>query len=166
MLLPERLTFVVNKNKHKKMTSHKNKIKVSLMALLFASNLYTQAQTATPYSVSGVLCDSTTHQSEAFATVRLLQLPIKKPVKAVLTQADGSFRITAPRAGRYLFEVVSMGKEPIRQTLSFDTTTKSVKMDTLYIKEYDASLGVAEVVAQRPLVKAEIDKMKIGRAHV
>lgn len=147
------------------MTSHKNKIKVSLMALLFASNLYTQAQTTTPYSVSGVLCDSTTHQAEAFATVRLLQLPTKKPVKAVLTQADGSFRITAPRAGRYLFEVVSMGKEPIRQTLSFDATTKSVKMDTLYIKEYDASLGVAEVVAQRPLVKAEIDKMTYSMAE-
>lgn len=147
------------------MTSHKNKIKVSLMALLFASNLYTQAQTTTPYSVSGVLCDSTTHQAEAFATVRLLQLPTKKPVKAVLTQADGSFRITAPRAGRYLFEVVSMGKDPIRQTLSFDATTKSVKMDTLYIKEYDASLGVAEVVAQRPLVKAEIDKMTYSMAE-
>lgn len=147
------------------MTSHKNKIKVSLMALLFASNLHTQAQTATPYSVSGVLCDSTTHQAEAFATVRLLQLPTKKPVKAVLTQADGSFRITVPRAGRYLFEVVSMGKEPIRQTLSFDATTKSVKMDTLYIKEYDASLGVAEVVAQRPLVKAEIDKMTYSMAE-
>lgn len=147
------------------MTSHKNKIKVSLMALLFASNLYTQAQTTTPYSVSGVLCDSTTHQAEAFATVRLLQLPTKKPVKAVLTQADGSFRITVPRAGRYLFEVVSMGKEPIRQTLSFDATTKSVKMDTLYIKEYDASLGVAEVVAQRPLVKAEIDKMTYSMAE-
>lgn len=147
------------------MTSHKNKIKVSLMALLFASNLYTQAQTTTPYSISGVLCDSTTHQAEAFATVRLLQLPTKKPVKAVLTQADGSFRITAPRAGRYLFEVVSMGKEPIRQTLSFDATTKSVKMDTLYIKEYDASLGVAEVVAQRPLVKAEIDKMTYSMAE-
>lgn len=147
------------------MTSHKNKIKVSLMALLFASNLYTQAQTTTPYSVSGVLCDSTTHQAEAFATVRLLQLPTKKPVKAVLTQADGSFRITAPRAGRYLFEVVSMGKEPFRQTLSFDATTKSVKMDTLYIKEYDASLGVAEVVAQRPLVKAEIDKMTYSMAE-
>ncbi len=147
------------------MTSHKNKIKVSLMALLFASNLYTQAQTAIPYSISGVLCDSTTHQAEAFATVRLLQLPTKKPVKAVLTQADGSFRITAPRAGRYLFEVVSMGKEPLRQTLSFDATTKSVKMDTLYIKEYDASLGVAEVVAQRPLVKAEIDKMTYSMAE-
>lgn len=147
------------------MTSHKNKIKVSLMALLFASNLYTQAQTAPPYSISGVLCDSTTHQAEAFATVRLLQLPTKKPVKAVLTQADGSFRITAPRAGRYLFEVISMGKEPIRQTLSFDATTKSVKMDTLYIKEYDASLGVAEVVAQRPLVKAEIDKMTYSMAE-
>lgn len=147
------------------MTSHKNKIKVSLMALLFASNLHTQAQTAPPYSVSGVLCDSTTHQAEAFATVRLLQLPTKKPVKAVLTQADGSFRITAPQAGRYLFEVVSMGKEPIRQTLSFDATTKSVKMDTLYIKEYDASLGVAEVVAQRPLVKAEIDKMTYSMAE-
>lgn len=61
--------------------------------------------------------------------------------------------------------MISMGKEPIRQTLSFDATTKSVKMDTLYIKEYDASLGVAEVVAQRPLVKAEIDKMTYSMAE-
>ena len=38
-------------------------------------------------------------------------------------------------------------------------------MDTLYIKEYDASLGVAEVVAQRPLVKAEIDKMTYSMAE-
>lgn len=38
-------------------------------------------------------------------------------------------------------------------------------MDTLYIKEYDASLGVAEVVAQHPLVKAEIDKMTYSMAE-
>ena len=148
------------------MTQHKNIAKATLIALLFASSMHTQAQSTTsPYSVSGVLCDSATHQAEAFATVRLLQLPTKKPIKAVLTKADGSFSLTVPKAGRYLLEVVSMGKQPIQRNITWNATQKAVKIDTLYIKEYDASLGVAEVVAQRPLVKAEIDKMTYSMAE-
>lgn len=148
------------------MTQHKNIAKATLIALLFASSMHTQAQSTTsPYSVSGVLCDSATHQAEAFATVRLLQLPTKKPIKAVLTKADGSFSLTAPKAGHYLLEVVSMGKQPIQRNITWNATQKAVKIDTLYIKEYDASLGVAEVVAQRPLVKAEIDKMTYSMAE-
>ena len=34
-----------------------------------------------------------------------------------------------------------------------------VDTDTLYIKEYNSTLGVATVTAQRPLVKAELDKL-------
>lgn len=118
---------------------------------------FVQQASAQKYVVSGTLCDSLTGAPESFATVRLLTNG--KPVKVGTTQADGSFSINAPQRGRYQLELLSVGKAPVRRTAIFDDAHRTLKLDTLYIKEYDATLGVATVTAQRTLVKAEIDKM-------
>ncbi len=109
--------------------------------------------------IKGTLCDSTTRTPEAYATVRMLQGEDKKPIRVSTTAADGTFSIAAPKKGSYTIELVTLGKQPVRRQVQLTDETSAVDLDTLYIKEYDTTLGTATVTAQRPLVKAEIDKL-------
>lgn len=135
-----------------------NRKHITLLALtLGASLIGATSAKAQKYVVSGTLCDSLTHEGEAFATIRLMTN--NQVVKVATTQADGQFKIAAPKAGNYLLECVTIGKAPLRQSVTINAAHPALKLDTLYLKEYDSTLGVATITAQRPLVKAEIDKM-------
>lgn len=129
-----------------------------LFGLTFAFNLQAQNEQKA-LTVRGTLCDSTTHEPEAFATVRMLQDSAQKPVRVATTGADGTFSITAPKKGKYTIEFVVLGKEPVRRDVNLTEDKTSVSLDTLYIREYNTTLGTATVTAQRPLVKADIDKL-------
>lgn len=127
------------------------------------------AQTAKKhYQISGVLCDSARHEVQAFATVRLLQNDQKqqkgKVLRVATTTANGRFEINAPQAGSYTLEALVLGKEPLRREVTLSDDRLALKLDTLYIKEYSSTLGAATVTAQRPLVKAEIDKLTYSMA--
>lgn len=111
------------------------------------------------YTIKGTLCDSLTRQPEAYATVRLLEVPSMKPLKANTTQLNGKFSITASKPGKYVLELMSIGKAPVRRQIALAADKRVFDTDTLYIKEYNSTLGVATVTAQRPLVKAELDKL-------
>ena len=142
-----------------------NKNTISLCALALMSALPISAQTASStYTVKGVLCDSLTHEPEAYATVRLLSFPSNKPLKVVTTKDNGSFAVGIGQSGKYMLELISLGKQPVRRTVSLDKAQAALNLDTLYIKEYDTTLGVATVTAQRPLVKADLDKLTYSLA--
>lgn len=128
-----------------------------------ASTGYAQQVKPQKYVLSGVLCDSITHEPEPFATIRLLENG--KIIKVATTQTNGHFSIAAPKLGTYQAEWVSLGKSPLRRTITFDAAHLMVNTDTLYIKEYNSTLGTATITAQRPLVKAEIDKMTYSMAE-
>ena len=135
----------------------KSKHMMIWLMLSAATPVFSQQVRAQEYEVSGTLCDSLTHEGEAFATIRMTTNG--KLVKVGTTQANGYFKLSLPRAGVYKMECVSMGKAPLRREVKLDAAHMSCSFDTLYIKDYDATLGVATVTAQRPLVKAELDKM-------
>lgn len=139
------------------------------LAALVLSAVPTAAQTTQKhYRISGVLCDSARHEAEPFATIRLLQKAQKQPAGKVLrvatTTANGRFEITAPAAGSYTLEAIVLGKEPVRREVTLSDERRTLKLDTLYIKEYSNTLGAATVTVQRPLVKAEIDKLTYSMA--
>ena len=142
-----------------------NKNAIAILALALMGTMPMTAQTeAKGYSITGVLCDSITRQPEAFATVRLLGANGSKPLRAVATDANGAFKIAAPQTGSFTLELLSLGKQPIRRSVTLSKSLPQVNFDTLYIKEYDTTLGMATVTAQRPLVKAEIDKLTYSTA--
>ncbi len=133
---------------------------IVLTALCAAGvNGYAQNAVSKTYEIKGTVCDSTTRMPEVFATIRLLSVNGTKPLKATVSQAHGEFRIVAPQPSEYLLELVSLGKAPLRTKVSVSDERPVANFDTLYIKEYDSTLGTATVVAQRPLVRAELDKI-------
>lgn len=128
------------------------------------------------FQITGTLCDSITHEAQAFATIRLLDKTAKdgaakgaktaaeKVLRVATTEANGKFKLTVPKAGNYTLEAVVIGMQPLRRDVTLSTTQPTLKLDTLYIKEYSNQLGAATITAQRPLVKAEIDKISYSMA--
>ena len=68
-----------------------------LTACLLGASLTAAAQKS--YGITGTVADSLTKAPEVYATVRLLSATDGKPLRAVTTDTDGRFKIsaTAPR---------------------------------------------------------------------
>ena len=112
------------------------------------------------FSVKGILLDSLSNEGELYSTIRIsLKNNPAKPVKLAVTGADGRFdeRLAVP--GTYLIHFTSVGKAPVQKEFSISTNRKNVDLGKILIAESTEMLKGVEVVAQKPLVKAEIDKV-------
>ena len=121
----------------------------------------TMAQT----TVKGMLMDETLGESEPFATVRVFKAgKTDKPVAMFLTDEDGKFSQEVKGKGKFDIVFSSIGKEDLKK--SVELGGKGIlNLDTLYIKESATMLKGVEIVAQKPLVKMEVDKMSYNVAE-
>lgn len=121
----------------------------------------TMAQT----TVKGLLMDETLGESEPFATVRVFKAgKTEKPVAMFLTDENGQFSQEVKGKGRFDIVFSSVGKEDLKKTIELEG--KGVlNLDTLYIKESATMLKGVEIVAQKPLVKMDVDKMSYNVAE-
>ena len=131
-----------------------------VMALMSLSSV-TMAQT----TVKGMLMDDTLGESEPFATVRVFKAgKSEKPVAMFLTDENGQFSQEVKGKGKFDIVFSSIGKEDLKK--SVELVGKGVlNLDTLYIKENATMLKGVEIVAQKPLVKMEVDKMSYNVAE-
>ena len=120
------------------------------------------AQTTT---VKGVLVDKITGEGEPFATVRIFpEGKTEKAVSMFLTGDEGQFSQDVAGQGQFDIVFSSVGKEDLKQTITLGTQAV-VDLDTLYISDNSTELKGVEVVAQKPLVKMEVDKMTYNVAE-
>jgi outer membrane receptor protein involved in Fe transport len=116
-------------------------------------------------TVKGVLMDKTLGEAEPFATVRVFKAgKTDKPVAMFLTKEDGQFSEKVNGKGKFDIVFSSVGKEDLRQTIELGNENE-LNLGTLYIKENTTVLKGVEVVAQKPLVKMEVDKMSYNVAE-
>ena len=131
-----------------------------VMMMLMISAVMT-AQT----TVKGVLTDENLGEAEPFATVRVFkQGKTDKPVAMFLTKEDGSFSQQVKGKGRYDIVFSSVGKEDLKQTITLNNQG-TLDLGTLLIKENATMLKGVEIVAQKPLVKMDVDKMSYNVAE-
>lgn len=129
---------------------------VLLVALLLAPATAALAQSTT---VRGVLADSITHQGEPYATVRVFKEgEMEKPVAMSLTDANGVFSQTVTGKGNYVVSFSSVGRKEIIRKLSLNGES-ALNLDSLWVQDDAQTLGNVEIVARKPLVKMETDKM-------
>ncbi len=135
-------------------------VRFFFVMMLLTLSAVVSAQT----TVKGVLMDETLGEAEPFATVRVFkQGKTDKPVAMFLTKEDGRFSEQLTVKGRYDIVFSSVGKEDLRQTVTLGNEP-TLDLGTLYIKENATALKGVEVVAQKPLVKMEVDKMSYNVA--
>lgn len=133
---------------------------IFVMMMLMISAVMT-AQT----TVKGVLTDENLGEAEPFATVRVFKHgKTDKPVAMFLTKEDGSFNQQVKGKGRYDIVFSSVGKEDLKQTITLNNQG-TLDLGTLLIKENATMLKGVEIVAQKPLVKMEVDKMSYNVAE-
>ena len=116
-------------------------------------------------TVKGVLMDETLGEAEPFATVRVFKAgKTQKPVAMFLTNENGEFKQEVKGKGRFDIVFSSIGKEDLKQTVTLGQENP-LDMGTLYIKENATMLKGVEIVAQKPLVKMDVDKMSYNVAE-
>lgn len=131
------------------------------MALILMLALCAKAQnTQHSYTITGVVADSVTHEGESYATLTIARADsAAKPVKQALTDIKGRFSISTSGTGSYLLMVRSMGRKPMQRAYTVDATTRTIDLGTLLLQDGGNQLETVEVVAYKPLVKADIDKI-------
>ena len=136
-------------------------IRFFLSVMMLTVSAVVMAQT----TVKGVLMDKTLGEAEPFATVRVFKAgKTDKPVAMFLTKEDGQFSEKVNGKGKFDIVFSSVGKEDLRQTIELGNENE-LNLGTLYIKENTTVLKGVEVVAQKPLVKMEVDKMSYNVAE-
>ncbi len=132
-----------------------------LLAVLFALALGASADTGRfAYRLKGVVVDSLTKAGEPYATLNIVSPKDKtKPLTMAVTDADGRFGIDANGTGNYVLIVRSVGRNTIELPFSVDGKKKVIDLGTLLCSDSPTELKGVEVVAYKPLVKADIDKL-------
>ena len=121
----------------------------------------TMAQT----TVKGMLMDETLGESEPFATVRVFKAgKSEKPVAMFLTDENGQFSQEVKGKGKFDIVFSSIGKEDLKKSVELEGKG-TLNLDTLFIKENATMLKGVEIVAQKPLVKMDVDKMSYNVAE-
>ena len=109
--------------------------------------------------ITGVLVDSTLQEAEPYATVRIFKAGKQKnPVAMGLTDLDGRFRQEVSGSGKHIVQLSSVGKRDVVRQITLGKEQK-IDLGTILISEDATMLKGVEIIAQKPLVKMEVDKM-------
>lgn len=132
------------------------KFNVFISMVLLMSCQTIVAQTTT---VRGVLSDSLTRESEPYATIRVYKsADLTKPVGMSVTDINGIFSQTIKGKGSYVVSFSSMGKKTVNKTITIGQKDV-INLDTIFIHDDAKMIKGVEVVAHKPLVKMETDKL-------
>ena len=133
--------------------------------LTFAAICLMAVETMAQTTVKGVLIDQTLGESEPYATVRIFSAKKKnKPVAMFLTNENGQFQQEVKGSGTYSIVFSSVGKEDLIKDIELGKAG-TLDLGTIYMKESETMLKGVEVVAQKPLVKMDVDKMSYNVAE-
>ena len=135
-----------------------------LILFVFATSVagWAQKSTAPSYTVKGVLIDSLTQEGEPYATIKIAKKNAPdKAVKMAVTGANGKFQEKLNvAAGNYIITISSIGKAPIVKEFTLKPSVKEVDLGTMISSEANNVLKGVEVIAQKPLVKVDVDKIE------
>ena len=141
----------------------KNKLILCLWLLCLATTttVYAQQVTSSSYSIKGMLLDSLTQEGEPYATIRIVKKEMpSKALKMAVTDMKGCFKEKLDATpGLYLLTISSIGKTTVERTFTLNPKELKVDLGTLYTTDATNELTGVEVIAQKPLVKADIDKI-------
>lgn len=130
------------------------------IAALSLSAFISTSLIAQEIKIQGVVVDSLTREGEPFATIRVYKAnDDKEPVAMGTTDLEGHFEQAVKRAGDYRVLFSSVGRKNINIPFSIQKGQTTLSLDTIYVTDDVTRLSGVEIVAQKPLVKMEVDKL-------
>lgn len=126
--------------------------------ITFALLAISTTASAVNFRVLGTVADST-GTGEIYASIRIFAAnDTIKPVAVGVTDDNGNFSHELSASGQYRLNIHSVGKKTLNKSFSVSEQKPIANMDTLIINNTNI-LDEVEVVAQRPLVSREIDRI-------
>lgn len=136
-------------------------MKKILLAVCFIIPLFISAQNqSVKYTVKGQVVDSLTLETMPYATCSIV---LEKNPQQVITRfasdIDGNFSGELKASGNYILVVSSVGKQPAKRKFTVNASSGSVQLGKIGLSNSSESLQDLNVVATKPLIKAEADKI-------
>lgn len=110
------------------------------------------------FTISGVVRDSITGETQPYAAVRIKKTGSTKVLKVVNSDENGKYLLPLTQSGNYIVECVVVGKNTWRKPLTVKSNVRQTTLNIL-LSDTDNTLSTATVTAQRAVVKAEVDRV-------
>jgi outer membrane receptor protein involved in Fe transport len=134
--------------------------KIILVLFLIVPVLMTAQNKAAKFTVKGQVVDSITSETLPYSTCSVVLT--KNPQQAITrfaTDIDGNFSGEIKAPGNYTLFVSYVGKAPAKINFTVDAANESVQLGKIGLGNSQQSLKELSVVAVKPLIKAEADKI-------
>lgn len=117
-----------------------------------------QAQVKIPgLSIKGIVIDSVSQRAQSYVTLSLKKAD--QSVKSVLTNDKGFFEFKDLAAGQYRIVLISVGFITKTIPVHLNDSLKNVDLGKVSISPSNVSLKEVSIVADRPLIKQEVDRI-------
>ena len=131
-----------------------------LAIVLGTTSVQAQNKGDKAFSIKGIVLDSLTNEGEPYAAIRIyVPSNLKKPVYAAVTQTNGKFNEPIKSAGEYVAYFSSVGKNTVVRKFTLSEAKPVMDFGKIRMSESTQMLKGVEVIVQKPLVKAEIDRI-------
>ena len=138
----------------------KEKLLYLVLVLMMTVPLCAQNQNAADYTIKGQVVDSLSNETVPYATlsIALANAP-QKAIKLLACDDDGKFTTTLKQPGTYIMSMQSLGKLPAVKRFTLSEGKKSLNLGKLFMNDDTQQINEGTVVAQKPLVTVEVDKI-------
>lgn len=138
----------------------KEKLLYLLLVLMMTVPLCAQGQNAADYTIKGQVVDSLSNETVPYATLSIaLASAPQTAIKLLACDDDGKFTATLKQPGKYVMSMQSLGKVPAVKRFTLSEGKKSLDLGKLFMNDDSQQLNEVTVVAQKPLVTVEVDKI-------
>ncbi len=135
------------------------KMKIIGRLIILCCVVIPQMVLAADYSVKGVVVDSL-GEGEMYATVRVFSVAdTVKPLAVEVTDENGAFAHELKTAGEYKVKIQSMGKVELQRSFTVNNAQPIADLGEMIARDNSEILGEVIVMAQRPLVTKDIDRI-------
>lgn len=135
------------------------KMRIISRLIILCCVVMPQMVLAADYSVKGVVVDSL-GEGEMYATVRVFSVTDSvKPLAVGVTDDNGAFAHNLKTAGEYNVRIHSVGKAELQRSFSLSDAQPTADLGEMVVRDNSEVLGEVTVMAQRPLVTKDIDRI-------
>jgi hypothetical protein len=121
----------------------------------------TQAQASAPlktFQIKGVVVDSISGKGLPYATIGI-QSGTQGVIKRLASDTNGKFDFTLNTSGKYSVIVQSIGYVVVKKEFSLTNEKTRIDLGTLKMSEGVEKIDEVAIVAKKPLVRTEVDKL-------
>lgn len=144
-------------NSHSRLLKSPCKIIVLFFCLTLSAIPLFASNPPGKFQIKGVVTESESGKSIPYATITAQNS--KGVIKRLASDVNGKFEFSLDTIGKFSVLVQSIGFQNYKSDFVIDANTKKIEIGTIKLLAGTEIIGEVAVVAQKPLVRTEVDKI-------